>query len=178
MSQGAETAGWLKMGTGGLLLRRLRAKVSNIPTNFGWVNRGKLAASGIPSSRDQVEWLARHGVNSVLTLTEAPLPAEWFEGLNIRVRHLPMKDHEVPPVGALDEAATYIDQEVKSGRTILVHCLAGKGRTGSALAAYLMKTKGMSAKEASELLREMRPGSVESRQETSLREYEKSLKGS
>jgi len=41
-----------------------------------------------------------------------------------------------------------------------------------------MKTKGMSAKEASELLRKMRPGSVESRQETSLREYEKSLKGS
>ena len=61
---------------------------------------------------------------------------------------------------------------------MLVHCLAGKGRTGSALAAYLMKTKGMSAKEASELLRKMRPGSVESRQETSLREYEKSLKGS
>ena len=133
-------------------MRRLRAKVSDIPTNFSWVYRGKVAASGIPSSREQVEWLARHGVNSVLTLTEAPLPAEWFEGMNIRVRHLPMKDHEVPPVEALDEAASYIDQEVKSGRTVLVHCLAGKGRTGSALAAYLMKTKGMSAKEASEPL--------------------------
>jgi atypical dual specificity phosphatase len=168
----------VKMGTGGLLLRRLRAKVSKTPTNFSWIYRGKLAASGIPSSRDQVEWLARRGMNSVLTLTEAPLPAEWFEGMNVRLKHIPMKDHEVPPVRALDEAATYIDEEVKSGRTILVHCLAGKGRTGSALAAYLMKTKGISAKEASELLRKTRPGSVESRQEASLREYEKSLKGS
>src|SRR5712691_2270422 len=166
------------MGTGGLLLRRLRAKVSDIPTNFSWVYRGKLAASGIPSSRDQVEWLARHGVNSVLALTEAPLPAEWFDGVIINLRHLPMKDHEVPPVSALDEAATYIDEEVKSGRTILVHCLAGKGRTGSALAAYLMKTKGISSKEAIELLRKLRPGSVEGRQEYPLRKYEKSLKGS
>ncbi len=176
--QDAETARWLKMGTGGVLLRRLRAKVSDVPTNFTWIHRGKLAASGNPSSRGQIRWLAQHGVSSVLTLTESPLPAEWFDGMNIRLRHLPMKDHELPTVGVLDEAATYIDEEVKSGRTILVHCLAGKGRTGSALAAYLMKTKGISSKEAIELLREMRPGSVEGRQEYPLREYEKSLKGS
>src|SRR5947209_18842777 len=112
--QGAETTGWLKMGTGGLLLRRLRAKVSDIPTNFGWVYRGKLAASGIPSSRDQEEWLARHGVNIDLTLTQSPLPAEWFERLKIRVSLLPSCDHELPPFGVLDEAATSNDQEEKS----------------------------------------------------------------
>src|SRR5256712_10998991 len=92
MSQGAETAGWLKMGTGGLLLRRLRAKGSDIPTNFGWVNRGKLAASGIPSSRDQVEWLARHGVNTFLTLTSDPPTPEGVEGVFITGRNVPTED--------------------------------------------------------------------------------------
>src|SRR3989449_9751713 len=111
------------MGTGGLLLRRLRAKVSDIPANFSWVYRGKLAASGIPSSRDQVEWLARHGVKSGLTLTEAPLPAGWVEGVDIKGRPLPTKDHEEPPVGALDEAATYICHKGESGGEIMVHRL-------------------------------------------------------
>src|SRR5207247_898067 len=94
MSQGAETAGWLKMGTGGLLLRRLRAKVSDVPTNFGWVNRGKLAASGIPSSRDQVEWLACKDLTCFLKLTEPPLHEERLVGFNLRLRILPMKDQQ------------------------------------------------------------------------------------
>ncbi len=164
------------MGTGGALLRRLRAKVRDAPTDFSWFYRGKLAASGLPSSRAQIMWLARQGVNSVLTLTESPLPWEWFEGTNIRVRHLPMKDHEAPAVRDLNEAATYIDEEVKAGRTLAVHCLAGKGRTGSALAAYLMKTEGMTVKKAIEVVRGKRPGAVERRQESSLDEYEKLLK--
>ncbi len=164
------------MGTGGALFRRLRAKISDVPTDFSWFDRGKLAASGLPSSRAQIMWLARQGVNSILTLTESPLPGEWFEGTNLRVRHLPMKDHEAPTLQGLDAAATYVDEELKAGRILHLHCLAGKGRTGSVLAAYLMKTKGMTAKEAIELARKRRPGSVERRQQSSLEEYEKLLK--
>ena len=163
------------MGTGGVLLRRLRAKVSDVPTDFSWVKRGRLAASGLPSSRAQITWLARQGVNSILTLTESPLPREWFNGTNIRVKHLPLKDHGALTVHGLNEAVTYIDDEVKAGRTLHLHCLAGKGRTGSVLAAYLMKTEGMTAKRAIELVRGRRPGSVERGQESSLEEYEKFL---
>ncbi len=159
------------MGTGGVFLRRLRAKVLDEPTAFWWVYTGSLAASGFPSSRDQVKWLARKGVNSILTLTEAPLPQEWVEGTGMTVKNLPMKDHEPPAAGALAEAADYIERELAAGRVLLVHCLAGSGRTGCALAAYLMKKERMSADQAIRLVRKKRPGSIEHGQEGALRQY-------
>ncbi len=160
------------MGTGGAFLRRLRAKVFDEPTGFWWVYRGRLAASGFPSSRDQVRWLSRKGVKSILTLTEAPLPQEWVEGTGMSVKNLPMRDHEPPAAGALAEAADYIERELASGRVLLVHCLAGSGRTGCALAAYLMKKDGMSADQAIRLVRKKRSGSIEHGQEGALHEFE------
>jgi len=160
------------MGTGGLLLRRLRARLLDSPTGFSWIYPGRLAASGFPSSKNQIRWAEGRGVNSVLTLTETALPVEWFSGESAKVKQIPMDDHKPPSLELLDELASYIEDEVEGGRTLLVHCLAGKGRTGTALAAYLVKKEGMSAADAIEFLRERRPGSVERGQETSLREYE------
>jgi atypical dual specificity phosphatase len=59
----------------------------------------------------------------------------------------------------------------------LVHCAAGKGRTGALLAAYIVKKQNLTAKQAIEKIRIMRPGSVQSiMQETALSMYEKYLK--
>ncbi len=164
------------MGTGGVFLRRLRAKVIDEPTDFGWIYSGKLAASGFPSSKDQVRWLAQRGVKSILTLTEFALPEEWLRDEKIKVKQIPMEDHTLPSTDVLDEAASYIEDEIKSGRAVLVHCLAGKGRTGLAVAAYLMKTEGLSARGAIDFVREKRPGSVEKEQERSVLEYESFLR--
>jgi atypical dual specificity phosphatase len=43
---------------------------------------------------------------------------------------------------------------------VAVHCTAGKGRTGTVLAAYLVTT-GLSAHAAIDRVRHLRPGSVE-----------------
>ncbi len=55
---------------------------------------------------------------------------------------------------------------------VAVHCSGGKGRTGTMLAAYLIKVQHLSAGGAIEQIRKVRPGSVESkRQELRLYEY-------
>lgn len=159
------------MGTGGVFLRRLRAKVLDEPTAFWWVYRGSLAASGYPSSRSQVMWLARQGVNSILSLSEAPLPQAWLEGTGITAKHLPMQDHAPPQVEALEAAANHVGMELASGKVVLVHCLAGSGRTGCVLAAYLIKKKGLSANQAIRFVRERRPGSIEHGQEDALQQF-------
>lgn len=161
------------MGTGGLFLRKLRARVSDQPTGFVWVEKGRLAGSGYPASRNQLEWLRNQGIKTILTLTENPLPSQWLDGLTLEVHHIPMKDHQAPDAASLEEAATFIRDKVKDGKTTLVHCLAGEGRTGCALAAYLIKDRGISADEAIRALRLIRPSFVERDQEKAVLDYER-----
>ena len=50
----------------------------------------------------------------------------------------------------------WIDDQLTDGRTMLVHCAKGRGRSATVLAAYLMRTRGMTFDEASELLHSKR----------------------
>lgn len=159
------------MGTGGFFLRKVRAKVVDEPTGFVWVEDGRIAASGYPSSRRQVKWLADHGIRSILTLTPNALPGRWLDGLPLKVNHLPMDDHRVPNLDALDRGASFVQEQVRQGKPVLVHCLAGEGRTGCVLAAYLMKDRGVGAAEALEKIREAKPEFVEWGQEKALYDY-------
>lgn len=161
------------MGTGGLFLRKLRAKVADEPTGFAWVEEGKLAGSGYPASKSQVEWLARSGVKSILSLTEQPLPDSWVTPFGITLGHVAMTDHEPPRVDALGRGVDFIQGELFKGRTVLVHCLAGEGRTGCVLAAYLIRTKKLGAEEALTTLRKTKTEFVEPAQEKSVYEFEK-----
>lgn len=161
------------MGRTGRIYRRVRAGFVGKPTYFSWVIEGKLAASGLPSSAAQVRWLEENGIASILTLTETPLPEKWFEGRKVRSKHISMDDHAPPSPDALWEAVEFIDLEIREGRPLLVHCLAGIGRTGSSIAAYMIARQGKSAAEAIEALRRLRPGSVESGQENAVHTFEK-----
>ena len=161
------------MGTGGVFLRKLRAKVADQPTGFVWVEKGKLAGSGYPASRKQVEWLARAGVRSILSLTEQPLPVAWTEGLDVSTGHVPIADHEPPSFESLNRAVDFVENAVEAGRPVLVHCLAGEGRTGCVLAAYMIRVKGLGANEALAKVRETKPEFVEWRQEKAVREFAK-----
>ena len=158
----------------GILLRRARALAADEPTGFVWIYDGRLAGSGYPASKSQVAWLGREGVSSILSLTEEPLPSSWVPK-SMNYMHVPMRDHEPPDQGSLASAAARIESELSSGRVVLVHCQAGRGRTMCAIGAYLVKGKGMRAQEALDFLRSKRPNAVERQQEDSLREFAASL---
>jgi atypical dual specificity phosphatase len=158
----------------GILLRRARALAADEPTGFAWIYEGKLAGSGYPASKSQVVWLGRKGINSILSLTEDPLPDSWLQK-SMNYMHIPMQDHEPPDQASLASAAARIESELASGRVVLVHCQAGIGRTMCAIGAYLVMSRGMGAEEAMAFLRGIRPGAVERRQEASLREFASAL---
>lgn len=159
------------MGAGGLFLRKLRARVADEPAGFVWVEKDRVAGSGYPASRGQLEWLVGAGVKSILSLTLEPLPAEWIAGLGLTVGHVPMDDHKAPHVDSMERSADFVVAELAAGRPVVVHCLAGEGRTGCVLSAYLIKTRRMGADEALATLRRLKPEFVEHQQEKAVREF-------
>ncbi len=157
--------------------RWFHGRMMDRPTNFSWVVEGELAGCGLPVTEDEFEWLVGQGIKSVVTVREVALPSDWFDGSDIDYLHLQVEDFGAPTIEELDQAVDFIDQQTNNGRPVMVHCAAGKGRTGAVIAAYLVKKQNLTAEQAIAKLRRMRPGSIQSvSQETAVSVYEKYLK--
>ena len=104
-------------------------------------------------------WLREQGVQALLSLTETPLPVGATERWGLTTLHLPVPDMTAPTPQQLDEALRFIDQQRAQGRAVAAHCLMGQGRTGTALAAYLIRG-GMTAQAAVRELRALCPGAI------------------
>ena len=65
---------------------------------------------------------------------------------------------------------------LEQGEVLAVHCLAGIGRTGTVLAAWMIKEGGLTAVEAIRRLRLINPSFVQSEvQEVFLAEFENDI---
>ncbi len=129
----------------------------------------------MPTTIEEINWIRKQGVKSIVTMTEYGLPQTWVDG--IEYLHVPTEDLTAPDIEKIDSTVDYIAERIKNGEPVMVHCAAGIGRTGTILASYLIKYQKMSAKEAIEILRKERPGSVQSTsQEIAVSSYEKFLK--
>ena len=141
-----------------------------MPFGFSWVDSQRLAALAYPDAED-LRWLRGNGIDIVMTLTEDPLPRHWVNEAGILAVHLPVRDMSAPSLEILEAAVETITQANQTNMAVAVHCMAGIGRTGTVLAAYFVN-EGMTAEEAIRKVRQLRPGSVETRgQEQAVAEF-------
>lgn len=106
-------------------------------------------------------WLRAEGIRSVLSLTETPLPAATLRQADFSYLHLAVDDLTAPTPNQLQRALGFIDWQRALGRPVVVHCRMGQGRTGTVLAAYLIRD-GMTADDSIAHLRGIRPGALSS----------------
>lgn len=144
--------------------------------NFGWLFENQLAAMAYPESEDAFTLLYRIGIRALLNLSEVPLPWEAPKKVGLLIRHLPVADLTAPTLHQVKQAVDMISSCLDRHMPVVVHCVAGLGRTGTILACYLVGME-MPADNAIIIIREWRPGSIEvPEQEAVVYEYERFLK--
>ena len=154
--------------------RKVHGIVTGRPDNFSWILEGKLAGSAIPTSKDEVTWLQEQGVKTIVTIREEPLDKDWVSQMNYL--HVLSDDMGVPTFEDLKNSVDYVHKKIQNNEPVMVHCLAGLGRTGTILACYLIKYEKMSAEDAIQHVREKRHGSIQSFvQEEIIFQYAKTL---
>jgi atypical dual specificity phosphatase len=137
---------------------------------FYWLIENTLAGCSRPGIRGSdldrdLRELRGHGIGAVLTLTETPLAAGALERHGLAGLHLPVDDFQAPSTGQMLAALAFIDDARSEGIAVAVHCLAGQGRTGTVLAAYLVRG-GLSAADAIAAVRAVCHGAIEATPQT------------
>ena len=155
--------------------RKLHGMITGKPDNFSWIIENKLAGSAIPTSKEEVNWLQQEGVKSIVTIREEPLDDDWID--DIEYLHIHSNDMGVPEFDDLISSVDFIHRQLENNKPVMVHCLAGLGRTGTILACYLIKYEKMSADDAITKIRKERSGSIQSySQEEIIFRFEKFIK--
>ena len=136
---------------------------------FGWVIEDRLAGMALPGwpfsdLTTDLEALQAAGIGAIVTLTEYPLDAEVVDASGLEVLHLPIPDMTPPSLEAISQFTAYVDEALAGDKAVVAHCLAGRGRTGTMLACYLVK-QGMDPTVAISQIREQRPGSIETQEQ-------------
>jgi len=146
------------------------------PAGFSWLVEGKLAGMSMPYDPEEaVELLKDLGVRAVVSLTGKPLASKALDKNGIDHLHVPIGNFEAPTQEQIGEFLDFCDRHHNDGGAVVVHCLAGMGRTGTMLACYLVR-EGTPAGKAIRQVREKRPGSIETAsQERAVYVFEESL---
>jgi atypical dual specificity phosphatase len=141
-----------------------------------WIVPDVLAAMGRPYDlRKAVELFKDAGISVVISLTETALNTDILAEFDIEYHHIPVYDFHAPDAAQIDRFVSIVAAAREAGRKTLVHCFAGRGRSGVMAACYLVSL-GWTPEEALVEVRSRRRGAVETEeQEEAVHDYAKRL---
>jgi ADP-ribosyl-[dinitrogen reductase] hydrolase len=138
---------WIRCGTLSNLMPDDRALPSPLPNTY-WVIPGRLLAGEYPggnSVRETQERLAKlvgAGIRCFIDLTQPDEREPYDAELPLEIEYMrkPIKDHGLPARREhMIEIQACIDHALRTGVPAYIHCRAGIGRTGTAVACFLVE---------------------------------------
>ncbi len=135
-----------------------------IDTHFSFVIKRRLAAMAMPSFyvRDiekEISFLFKMKIHFIINLTDLNY-RDYRYRKEFKVIDIPIADFDAPSFEQMDKIWN-IFRKSNDNKRLCIHCVAGRGRTGTVLACLLGKYLHLSPDKAIEKVRRMRPGSIE-----------------
>ncbi len=87
--------------------------------------------------------------------------SEYYRTHNLDVIELPINDFDVPEKEALEDAIIQAYSRAEEGSNVVIHCSAGRGRTGLFLACMVKRFLSLNGEASIKLIREYIEGAVE-----------------
>jgi len=136
------------------------------PFNFHVMRPNLILGRQFRDENDLNLLITKHNVEAIVTLNE-----EWelfvpsdrviaaLGGKEENRMRFSVPDYQAPSQEELDRTVRFIQSHISEGRTVYVHCNAGRGRSATVVAAYLIaaESKWNSASEVIHHMRSIRP---------------------
>ena len=107
-------------------------------------------SEGWSTDNKRVKKLLGAGITNYLDLTEVDelLPYETLLnreaellGMTINYKRVPIKDQNITTSGEMTKCMLFINESIKSGNKVYIHCLRGLGRTGMVVGCFLVEER-------------------------------------
>ncbi len=125
-----------------------------------WFDRitPELWLGGAPTYERDYQFLLDNNITAVLDMrAEREGDRDFYERHDIAYKRLEVLDATVPGDEYMTEGADWIRDQIDDGRTVLVHCAKGRGRSATLVAAYLMRYESLPYDECHTLMKDVRP---------------------
>jgi len=163
----------------GLVLDYMYDNAHRIITGLPRLNRSQITAHLFLGSQYNLLGLKKLKALGVTAIVNMRMHNDYSDAEHegIKYLHLPTVDNTPPPLEVLLKGADFIDNEIKNGGSVYVHCRQGLGRGPTMAIAYLIKT-GLTYADAYAMIKRVRifinprPGQI-----AMLRELEEYYKG-
>ncbi|HUR44802.1 MAG TPA: dual specificity protein phosphatase family protein [Candidatus Saccharimonadales bacterium] len=162
----------VNVGTRKLLWWVIPGVLAGMPMPFIHPERRLNGGGELYSSVDELPILYEAGIRAIVSLLSFTGDKTIFSQAGFSHLSLPIPDGYAPSLDQAQAFLQFVREQRSQGRPVAVHCAAGRGRTGTMLAAYFI-AEGASWMEAIARVRGVEPSAIEtSSQVRFLEEYD------